>query len=650
MVWSLFFVIASYQPFGPYEFYEGYTVRPLKAESTHTYDVEKYLLNLTIPMVDSTFSGTVTISARSKIPNLDTVELNMYELDCDEVRVNDTIVDFSYNRRTLKVYLPKTLGSNAPFEVKVKYRGWARRDPINQSYYLGFNYYPKKSGTLDTTVYTVGSPFDAPYWFPCYDHMFDKAQCELYVTVPAGYVVASNGLLQEPVMTGSSLTYHWRTDFPITTYLICVTISKYAQFSDYYIKQSGDTIPIRYYVYTKDTTQAKMRFVNIPDMMDFYSKKFGDYPFEKYGMAEVWPFKYGGMEHQTMTTIHRNWITQGNERGLAHELAHQWWGNCVTALDWPHIWLKEGFATYSEALYTEYKYGRAEFESEMAYYANGFGAYFDSDRSYRHSLYNLPGDKLFIWGLTYCKGAWVLHMLRYVIGDSSFFATFPEYFNRYKYGNATINEYRAVAEAASGQDLGWFFDEWIYDQGHPEYEWQWSSQSHGEDSSSLVVNIKQVQTNAPIFKMPIELQVVTTLNDTTVFQVWDSLAEQTFSFLIGGDVSEVKFDPANRILKKETMLGIGEAVSSLTRGIKISVAPVPAYRTVKFELSLNEPGVFAVYDRTGRRVKSWILQPEDYSLVWHGSDEKGQPLPAGVYFYEWKGAKTRNTGKIILVR
>jgi aminopeptidase N len=657
MVWTLFLVFAAQRSFGPVEFYDNYTVRPLVAESTHTYDVQKYILELNLPMTDSTFSGTVTVQAKSNTANLDTVTLDMYALVCDSVRVDGGPATFQYNDTTLTVILPHGYGTNQPFEVKVKYHGWARPDPLNPGYYLGFNYYPKKPGTLDTTAYTVASPFDAPYWYPCYDHMFDKAQCEVFATVPTGYVVASNGILLDvaPTTLSSaksmtlSSTYHWRTDYPITTYLICVTISKYAVVTDRYVRVNNDTVPLVYYVYPSDTMLARTRFVTVPEMMDFYSQKFGDYPFEKYGMAEVHPFKYGGMEHQTITTVDRAVVTGSNEGTVAHELAHQWWGDCVTALDWPHLWLKEGFSTYSEALWTEYKYGAVQFFNEMQYYATGFGAYFESDLSYRHSLYNLPGDKLFIYGLTYCKGAWVLHMLRYVMGDSGFFAAFPKYFDRYKYGNATVDEYRAVCEEISGKDLKWFFDEWIYDQGHPEYEWRWSAQSHGADSSSLFVRIKQAQTNAPIFKMPIQLQVITTAHDTTMVSVWDSLADQSFTLLIGGAVSDVRFDPDRRILKKDTVLGIVEA-PLLARGMKISAGPVPAHRTVRFELNLTEPGALAVYDRTGRKVKSWFLEPKEYSILWNGSDDQSRSLPAGVYFYELRGAKTCSRGKIILVR
>lgn len=646
MVWTLILAILS-EPFGQYEFYEDYTVRPLIAESTHTYNVEKYVLNLNFPMVDSTFSGTVTIFAKSTIDKLDTVELDMYQLECDEVRIDGTITSFQYNDTTLTIIMPATYGQNQSFEIAVTYRGWARKDPKNPNYYLGFHYYPKKPGTLDTTAYTVASPFDAPNWFPCYDHMFDKAQCEVYATVPIGYVVASNGVLEDvtPALGGTA-TFHWRTDFPIATYLICVTISKYVEFVDYYVRPSNDTVPIVYYVYGNDTALARTHFVNVPEMLDFYSQKFGDYPFEKYGMAEVYPFKYGAMEHQTMTTVTRAVVTGNNEPTIAHELSHHWWGNCVTALDWPHIWLKEGFATYSEALFTEYKYGAASFAAEMLSYANG---YFTDDKTYRHSLYDLPGDKLFIWGLTYCKGAWVMHMLRYVLGDSIFFATLPEYFDMYKYGNASIGEYQAIAEVLSGQDLDWFFGEWIYDQGHPEYEVGWSVENQGVDSSNLTVFVNQVQANAPVFKMPVQFQVITS-GGLTAVQAWDSLAEQTFSFLIAGNVIEVTFDPYYRILSKLTPMGLAEAGSSRSSRTRISVLPVPAARTVQFELALVEPGMLAVFDRTGRKVRSWMLNGHESSIAWSGQDETGQRLPAGVYFYEWQGKTSRRSGKIILVR
>lgn len=663
MVWSLalFLVFAVPRQYGPVEFYDRYTVRPLVAESTHTFDVQQYTLNLTFPMTDPTFAGWVSVQAKSKIPNLTTIELDMYSLVCDSVRVDGITAAYHYNDTTLTVTLPHGYGVDQPFEVRIEYHGWARSDPNNPGYYLGFNYYPKKPGTIDTTAYTVASPFDAPYWFPCYDHMFDKARCEIFATVPVGYSAASIGVLLDVTPAVRSMptrsdaaramtTFHWKTEFPVAPYLVCVTISRYRELRDRYLRAPNDTVPLVYYVYRTDTTQARANFANVPAMMDFYSKKFGAYPFEKYGMAEVYPFKYGGMEHQTMTTMHRAVITNpANEPTIAHELAHQWWGDCVTPLDWPHIWLKEGFATYAEALWTEFQYGEAEFMNEMDAYANGLYGYFYSDYGYRHSLYNLPPDSLFIYGLTYCKGAWVMHMLRSVMGDSAFFAAFPVYFNTYKFGNASIDDYRTVCEQVSGKSLKWFFDEWIYGQGHPEYRWRWWRVEHGVDSASLYIRIKQTQYNAPVFTMPIQFKVIT-LHDTTLVTVWDSLADQTFALPVKDNVSSVVFDPHNWILKAESTLAVDEEPKPVVAAVRISAAPNPAFRSVSFALSLSEPGVLAVYDRMGCRVICWTLMPDNRSVVWNGIDERNRAVAAGVYFYEWRGVKTGTRGKIILVR
>jgi aminopeptidase N len=220
-----------------------------------------------------------------------------------------------------------------------------------------------------------------------------------------------------------------------------------------------------YYVFREDSALAAYDFANVPHMMDAFNYYFGPYPFEKYGMVAVTPFAYGGMDHQTMTTINRSWIngTRANEFGIAHELAHQWWGDMVTMSDFRHIWLNEGFATYAEALFTEYFYGQNTYAPRIQWYQD---YYFIYDEYYgRFPLF----DPVAIFNAAeYFKGALVLHMLRGMMGDEAFFNGLRQYGQLYRYGNASTEDFRAVMEDVSGLSLFTFFHQWIYEPGYPE--------------------------------------------------------------------------------------------------------------------------------------------------------------------------------------
>ncbi|MGH2574403.1 MAG: M1 family aminopeptidase, partial [Ignavibacteria bacterium] len=287
-----------------------------------------------------------------------------------------------------------------------------------------------------------------------------------------------------------------------------------------------------------------------PEMIRLYAKTFGEYPFinEKYGMAQF-GWTSGAMEHQTLTSMGYLLITGDGkyEHVVAHELSHHWFGDAVTLADWDNIWLNEGFATYSEALWEEYKRGKQAYFDYMKQYDYGY---------FRGTVYAPEGfvSDFTIYATIYQKGGWVLHMLRGMLGDDVFFKAIREYYERYKYKNATTQNFVAVVEEVSGQTLDWFFDQGVYKgTGRPKYEYSWKFEDFQDQPNSgaftVRLQLKQVQTDWDVYKMPIQVTVVTE-NGEKDFTVFNDTKEQTFLLTVDSKPKEVKIDKDGWILKK----------------------------------------------------------------------------------------------------
>lgn len=457
-------------------------------EKQKLVDVLHYDLAFDLFPEEKKFNASATIKVRKRLNEIDTIQFNFYDnYTITSVEINGMQAEFVLMDKIISIINKYSVADT--FEVKIDYSGKPERAGLS-----GFSF-SKINGT--SLVYTLSEPDYASSWFPCNDFPADKALLDIRITNDSSQVSVSNGILIGVEKNDSRNTYHWKTLYPISTYLIAVYSSDYVHFKDDYISiDELDTMTIDYYVLADNLENAKIDFAEHPKIIKFFAETFGEYPFikEKYGVAEfLW--QLGAMEHQTITGVASNILGGKNffEDIYVHEVAHHWWGDAVGPKAWKDIWLNEGFSTYSEALFDEHFYGNRALQSKMINLSQG---------KLRGSLEN-PG--VFIFSQTvYNKGAWVLHMLRWELGDELFFEILRIYYEEFKYSNASTNDFRRVCEKVSNKDLTKFFDQWIYGDGRIELSYEWGVERFG-DSYFTFLNVNQEQENYEEYHFSLEI-------------------------------------------------------------------------------------------------------------------------------------------------
>ncbi len=506
-----------------------------KTANQEDYDVIYYSLDLTLDPTTSILFGTVEIVAKVTAPVLNRVELNFWEgLSLTKIHHSgapNVNLNSEMNNDILTIDLNNVYVRGEQFGLTIIYNGRPQDSDYQSFHFDTYNNEPM--------IWTLSSVFGARGWWPCKDVPSDKPDSmDIRVTVPSKLIVASNGSLRKTSTVGNTTTYWWHEKYPIATYLVSLAIHPYEMHYDYYLYNTdADTMPIHFYSFPGNY-DVNYRINNlVKDMIGCFSELFGEYPFvdEKYGQADfLWS---GGMEHQTCTSYGR-W----SEMLFAHEIAHQWWGDMITCKSFHHIWLNEGFASYSEALWYEYAYPphtASEYQMMYQLYLGPGTVYVE------HPEY----ENIFDSGLSYVKGSWVLHMLRHIVGDDVFFNILKAYYEspKHKFGSAITDDFQIICERASGMDLDEFFQQWIYEENFPQYSysWNWVRNGSGYD---IELEIRQEQINY-IFWMPIDVTVTTSEGDTT-FVVWDSLAIQSFQLTVSSEPVNLELDKNNWILKR----------------------------------------------------------------------------------------------------
>jgi aminopeptidase N len=414
---------------------------------------------------------------------------------------------------------------------------------------------PHEPGAL-TMVWTQSEPEFARYWYPCFDHPSDRLTSEIIATAPQEFFVLSNGVLKEKRSEPNGLqTWHWVQRQSHVPYLLSVVAGDFEAF-----EQQWDGIPVVSYVPRGRLPEAKLCFAKTPRMVKYFSEQIGyRYPWPKYTQICVDEYMWGGMEHTSATTL--NLHTLHDERAyadeffstenlVAHELAHQWWGNLVTCKDWAELWLNESFATYFATLWTEHDLGW----DEAAWDRRGDAqSYFAEDNRYRRSIVNYRYDRpeSMFDSHTYPKGGRVLHMLRFELGDELFWKAIRRYVEVNHYRTVETADLRRAVEEATGQGMNWFFEQWLDRGGHPEFQVSWT---YHDDARQVAVTIKQTQpvdSLTPLFRSHAELEIATS-HDARIERVHITKAEETFHLPCEQRPTRVVFDPRDWLLDKLT--------------------------------------------------------------------------------------------------
>ncbi|HEY7547406.1 MAG TPA: M1 family aminopeptidase [Blastocatellia bacterium] len=527
-------------------------LRP-QATAAQSIDVTHYRLQIRLEFNPAMIRGSVTINLSTVAPASSIAIDAQSNLTVDAVRFDQSSKEFQRTNSQIKLNFPEPLAPSSDHTIAIDYHG-----PPSTSNLLG-------GGMLNTShngspvMANLSEPYAAPSWWPCIDNAADKATAETEITVPAGMSAASNGVLQKTeVNSDSTQTFFWREDYPLSTYLVSVAATNYVRFEDAYASLDGSTtLPLVFMVYPEHEQLARQKFAVTREAIETLAPLYGEYPFinEKYGMVEF-PWS-GGMEHQTMTSLGSNIIGSASNTGrgvIVHELGHQWWGDLVTMADWHDIWLNEGFATFTEVLFYERALGLAPGDVMSQSYDDGSLNGALGGTVHAENLDNPFDDR----GAIYTKGAWVLHMLRHVMGDEKFFSALREYGRRFAFSNASTVDFQSVCEEFFDGSLEWFFSQWIYAPARPLYKIS-SSISPAGNQFTVKLTIKQKQSHtipgrdtstSRVYIMPLDVTLHYADGSSETRVIWNDKRKQKFSFTVDKRPDRVALDENDWVLKK----------------------------------------------------------------------------------------------------
>jgi aminopeptidase N len=583
--------------------------------NTANYDITYHRLDFTVDPSVAFISGIVTTTFTAK-SDMATVTFDLANnMTVSEVTQNANTLTFTQNANDeLIITLSQQLTQGQSTTVKITYSG----NPISS----GFGSFEQTTHNGTPIIWTLSEPYGAKGWWPCKQDLNDKIDSlDVYITAPGQYVAVSNGLEQSQTVNGNSKTTHFKHQYPIPAYLVAIAVTNYTVYS-HQVANNGNPFDIVNYVYPESFAAVQHQTGVTVDIINLYTQLFEEYPFadEKYGHAQFgWG---GGMEHTTVS-----FMGDFNRGLIAHELAHQWFGNKVTCGSWKDIWLNESFATYLAALTVENLDGDTPFKDWRVSTINSItsqpdGAVYLSDADTTNV------GRIFNGRLSYRKGAMVLHMLRKKLGDAVFFQGMKNYLSdtNLAYGYAKTPDFMANMEAVSGQDLSEFFNDWIYNQGYPSYTVTWNQLT----ANQVNIKIHQSQSHASVafFEAPVTIRLHGLGGETLDIVENNTVNDQEFLEAVNFQVTQIEIDPDSHLISKNNSAVLDVDEEMVTSKFNIYPNPVSSHLLIDKPSDVTVKRIL-IFNAFGQRVNR--LKPIERINV--------SKLASGIYFIELKTNK-----------
>ncbi len=552
----------------------------------NNYDLKYYRFFWEINPSVHYISGNVTSYFTITDNNTQTIQFELADnMQVDSVKYHNSHVSYTHITKTISIDLGTQLASGVLDSVTIWYQG----APDSGS---GFGSFITDEHNGIPILWTLSQPYGSSDWWPCKNILNDKIDSvDIFVRTPSAYRAASNGLLIQEIPDGSNTIYHWRHRYPIETYLVAIAVTNYSYYSDYADLSTGQ-LEILNYVYPEDLTSAQLNTPRVIPCLELFDSLAGPYPFslEKYGHAQ---FGWGGaMEHQTMS-----FMGGFSHELIAHELAHMWFGNAITCGTWADIWLNEGFATYFTGLTYENLFNgvywmpwKQNVVSNIT--SETWGSVWCDDTTNVSRIFN--------GRLSYNKGAYLLHMLRWVMGDDNFFEAVMNYITdpTLRYSYAVSEDFINHAEAVYGHDLDWFFDQWLYGQGYPSY----TIHAMKYPNNEIHITVSQTQSHPSVsyFTMPIPIRFSMAAIEDTIVVLDHHYDNQEFIVNLDFNPSQISFDPELWLVSKYNTVSMG--IEGFSPDASISVVPNPASDYIRIESPEHAFNLIKIFDMNGKLV------------------------------------------------
>ncbi len=563
-----------------------------KTNVGNMYDLVYHRFYLFVDPDTIYISGGVTSYFIAKEDNLNELTFDLHtELTVDSILSKGENLSFEHENNILTVYLSSSLSLNQIDSLTIWYHGVPPGD-------TGFGSFIQDYHNNTPIIWTLSEPFGAKDWWPCKQSLVDKIDSiDIIVITPFPNRVASNGVLVSEVTNGDNNIIHWKHCHPITAYLIAISVTNYANYSEYVHTEDGDSFEILNYVYPEDISSIQEQSAELIAVMEFFNEKFILYPYadEKYGHAQ---FEWGGgMEHQTMSFVENFYISL-----TTHELAHQWFGDYITCGSWEDIWLNEGFATYLTGLmweefypdyWLEYKQGEIEY-----IISDPGGSVLCTDTTSVWRIFN--------GRLSYAKGGMVLHMLRHKLGDSNFFNAIKNYLNDPELANgyAKTPHLQSHFEMTADTSLQEFFNDWYIGEGFPSYTIFWWQ----DDSGAVRIAIDQSQSHESVEFFEMHLPILFEGESQNKLLTFHHLENsQEFIFDLDFEIENVQLDPEHNIVKGQTLV-MKSSLLDLKESYNIYPNPVNDELNIR-SVKYNFVDEVLLYSIKGKLIKTYQFEP-----------------------------------------